>query len=128
MPTLNLGDGADGSITISANKNINSDLITGGRSYADGVYSKVNEIGASSVTLPAGLDGLAAGDEVMLINLMGRTGYIDDKMIKEEVQDYHDRVFYICGPPAMVAGLTDMLRSKLNIPEDRVKIENFTGY
>ncbi|RLA00505.1 MAG: hypothetical protein DRQ47_09415, partial [Gammaproteobacteria bacterium] len=76
MAILNAGNGADGSITISVNKNINSDLVTGGRLYADGVYSKVNVIGASSVTLPTGLNGLAAGDEVMLINLMGRTGNI----------------------------------------------------
>jgi hypothetical protein len=76
MPILKLGDGADGSITISTNKNINSNLITNGRTYADGVYSKVNSIGASSVILPAGLNGLAVGDEVILINLMGRTGYI----------------------------------------------------
>jgi len=76
MATLNAGSGADGSITISTNKNINSTLITGGRFYADGVYSKVNVIDTSSVTLPAGLNGLAPGDEVILINLMGRTGHV----------------------------------------------------
>ena len=35
-------------------------------------------------------------------NWPGRTGYIDDKMIKQETPDYQQRVFYICGPPKMV--------------------------
>ena len=57
----------------------------------------------------------------------GRTGYIDEAMIKEELPDYKERVFYICGPPNMVKALTDALR-KLNISEEKIKTENFTGY
>ena len=58
----------------------------------------------------------------------GRTGYIDDKTIKEEVAGYKERVFYICGPPKMVESLVIILKGKLNIQEDKIKIENFTGY
>ena len=58
----------------------------------------------------------------------GRIGYINDEMIKEEIADYKDRVFYICGPPTMVASLGDILRNRLNIQEDKIKVENFTGY
>jgi len=58
----------------------------------------------------------------------GRTGYIDVSMIKEEIPDYNERVFYICGPPKMVEGLVDILRNKLNIDTSKIKIENFTGY
>ncbi len=58
----------------------------------------------------------------------GRTGFMDDEMIKEEITDYEDRVFYICGPPVMVAGLTDILRNKLSVGEDRIRKENFAGY
>ena len=58
----------------------------------------------------------------------GRTGYIDDKMIKEEITDYIDRVFYICGPSKMVETLKDILKNRVGIPEDRVKRENFAGY
>jgi len=32
----------------------------------------------------------------------GRKGYINAKMVKEEVPDYWKRTFYICGPPKMV--------------------------
>ena len=58
----------------------------------------------------------------------GRTGYIDDKMIKEEMPDYNERVFYICGPPKMVESLIDILKNKLSVKENQIKIENFVGY
>lgn len=58
----------------------------------------------------------------------GKTGYIDDKMIKEEISDYKDRIFYICGPPTMVEGLTNILKNNLDIQEHKIKTENFTGY
>lgn len=58
----------------------------------------------------------------------GRIGYIDDSMIKEDIPDFIERVFYICGPPKMVEGLTAILRDKLNIKEDNIKTENFVGY
>jgi len=58
----------------------------------------------------------------------GKTGYIDDKMIKDEISDYKERVFYICGPPKMVESLFDILKSKLSIDENNIKTENFTGY
>ena len=57
-----------------------------------------------------------------------RTGYIDDRMITEEVADYKERIFYICGPPKMVETLTDILKNKLSLAEDRIKVENFAGY
>lgn len=58
----------------------------------------------------------------------GRTGYIDAQMIKEEIADYKERVFYICGPPKMVETLTDILSNKLSLDKDRIKTENFAGY
>ena len=58
----------------------------------------------------------------------GRRGYIDADMVKKEIPDYKERIFYICGPPIMVATLVDMLRNRLNIAEDNIKTENFTGY
>ena len=58
----------------------------------------------------------------------GRTGYIDEQMIKEEVADYKERVFYICGPPRMVEALTGILKNKLNLPKDKIRLENFAGY
>jgi len=58
----------------------------------------------------------------------GRRGFIDEEMIKEEISDYQERVFYVCGPPKMVESLVDILKSRLALPEDKVKTENFLGY
>jgi len=58
----------------------------------------------------------------------GRIGYIDDRMIKEEISDFKERVFYICGPPQMVESLTDILKNRLAVRENRIRTENFFGY
>ena len=47
---------------------------------------------------------------------------------KEVMPDFLERIFYICGPPRMVDGMKDILKNKLNLPENMIKIENFAGY
>lgn len=58
----------------------------------------------------------------------GRIGYIDDKMVKEEIPDFRERIFYICGPPKMVKRLTTILGEGLNIQKNMIRLENFSGY
>jgi ferredoxin-NADP reductase len=58
----------------------------------------------------------------------GLTGYIDAQMIKQEITDYLERIFYICGPPKMVESITVILKNKLAVGEDKIRTENFTGY
>jgi ferredoxin-NADP reductase len=58
----------------------------------------------------------------------GRTGYIDDRMVREEIPDFNERVFYICGPPKMVESLIDILKNRLAVQENRIRRENFVGY
>ncbi|MDH5174325.1 MAG: FAD-dependent oxidoreductase [Elusimicrobiota bacterium] len=58
----------------------------------------------------------------------GRAGYIDDTMIKEEIPDYRERIFYICGPPRMVESLINVLKNNLDVQQDKIRTENFTGY
>ncbi|MBU4376557.1 MAG: xylene monooxygenase [Candidatus Omnitrophica bacterium] len=57
-----------------------------------------------------------------------RTGLINKDIIKEEVPDYKDRKFYICGPPAMVAAMKKIITEELALPAERVITENFQGY
>ena len=66
------GNGADGSVTLAANKNINTDSIAAGRTCADAANYSVIGLNANSATLATTTAGcLAAGDEVLLINLQG---------------------------------------------------------
>lgn len=57
----------------------------------------------------------------------GYTGYVNVQMIKKEVPDYMERVFYICGPPRMIRAMENLLRD-LNLPKAQVKREIFSGY
>jgi ferredoxin-NADP reductase/nitrite reductase/ring-hydroxylating ferredoxin subunit len=60
----------------------------------------------------------------------GEAGRIDKTMITKYVSEdeLNKSIFYICGPPAMLNALQNILNEKLNISKDRVKIEEFTGY
>jgi ferredoxin-NADP reductase/nitrite reductase/ring-hydroxylating ferredoxin subunit len=60
----------------------------------------------------------------------GEAGRIDKAMITKYVSEdeLNKSIFYICGPPAMLNALQNILNEKLNISKDRVKIEEFTGY
>ena len=57
----------------------------------------------------------------------GYTGRIDAEMIKKEIPDYMERVFYTCGPPAMVKAMENLLKD-LNVPKKNIKKEDFPGY
>jgi glycine betaine catabolism B len=58
----------------------------------------------------------------------GRRGRIDAALVRQEVPDYRERRFYVCGPPGMVNALTEVLRGGLQLPEAQVKTEAFLGY
>jgi ferredoxin-NADP reductase len=56
----------------------------------------------------------------------GLKGHVDGEMIKAQMPDYKDRTFYICGPPSMNQALKKALGDL--VPQDRIKLEDFTGY
>lgn len=57
----------------------------------------------------------------------GKRGYINKDLILELMPDYPERLFYLSGPPKMVMALQQQL-SVLNLPENQVKHDSFTGY
>ena len=57
----------------------------------------------------------------------GRRGHIDLQLIREELPDYMERVFYVCGPPSLVTDLVDALNT-LGVPAANIKTEDFLGY
>jgi ferredoxin-NADP reductase len=42
--------------------------------------------------------------------------------------DLKDSIFYICGPPVMINAMQGLIQNELQIPKERVKIEEFTGH
>ena len=61
------------------------------------------------------------------LSWQGRKGRISEQMIKEFCNDVNNALFYICGPPGMVEGLSNLLKT-MNVPPANVKIEKFAGY
>jgi len=57
----------------------------------------------------------------------GATGVISADMIKKELPDFSDNVFYCCGPPPMVNAMQSMIES-MGLPKNHLKLEYFVGY
>jgi ferredoxin-NADP reductase len=57
----------------------------------------------------------------------GYTGKIDSDMIRKEIPDYVETMFYTCGPLAMVEAMEKLLK-ELGVPEKQIKTERFTGF
>jgi len=55
-------------------------------------------------------------------------GLINSRVIKNEVTDYPERKFYLCGPPSMVEAIEKILREELGIEKEKIVLENFRGY
>ena len=56
----------------------------------------------------------------------GRTGHIDEDLIREEVPDYRDRIFYVSGPPDMVAAAKKAI-ARLGVKPNRIRTDYFPG-
>lgn len=57
-----------------------------------------------------------------------RLGSIDEEMIRAEISDFLERIFYVCGPPTMVHAFRSLLLDTLKVPPAQVKTEEFQGY
>jgi ferredoxin-NADP reductase len=57
----------------------------------------------------------------------GAIGVITSDMIKEEMPDYNERTFYVCGPPPMVQAIQKLVES-IGLQKSQLKLEYFTGY
>ncbi|PWU82272.1 MAG: hypothetical protein DLM72_02590 [Candidatus Nitrosopolaris wilkensis] len=60
----------------------------------------------------------------------GERGRIDKAMLTKYLgdEDMKNSIFYTCGPPSMLKAMQKLLQDDLQIPKERIKIEEFTGY
>lgn len=56
-----------------------------------------------------------------------KVGMINEEVIKKEVPDYIDRIFYISGPPGMVSAFEATLK-KMSVPRKNIMVDFFPGY
>jgi ferredoxin-NADP reductase len=57
----------------------------------------------------------------------GERGHIDAAMLRRQLDGVANAIYYLTGPPGMVAGLRAML-IETGIDEDDIRTEEFTGY
>lgn len=57
----------------------------------------------------------------------GEQGYVDHAMLKRHLTDLSAPMYYLDGPPALVAAMKAML-SKAGVDEEQVRSEEFAGY
>lgn len=57
----------------------------------------------------------------------GETGYVTQAMLLTSVQDLSRPIFYISGPPAMVAAMRKVL-DDAGVKDDKIRTEEFAGY
>ena len=57
----------------------------------------------------------------------GETGLVDKSMLSRYLSDLRGPIYYIAGPPAMVAGIRKMFVAS-GIDEDDIRTEEFAGY
>jgi len=55
-------------------------------------------------------------------------GLINAQVIKNEISDYSQRKFYLCGPPQMVEAMEKILTEELGLTKASIITENFQGY
>jgi glycine betaine catabolism B len=60
----------------------------------------------------------------------GEYGRIDKAMILKylDTNMLNNSIFYICGPPSMLKAMQSLLQDNLEIPKERIKVEEFIGY
>ncbi len=56
---------------------------------------------------------------------VGKVGYIDSQMIRDVMPDYMNRVFYTCGPPAMVETIQKELE-EIGVSDEQIRVERFS--
>jgi ferredoxin-NADP reductase len=57
----------------------------------------------------------------------GETGLINQEMLSRHLTNLQGPIYYVAGPPAMVAGIKAMLVAA-NVDEDDIRTEDFAGY
>jgi ferredoxin-NADP reductase/Na+-translocating ferredoxin:NAD+ oxidoreductase RnfD subunit len=69
----------------------------------------------------------ALTDKDAVMPAWARAGFITAEMIRAEVPDYQERLFYVSGPHSMVTAMMAILR-ELGVQESHIKIDFFPGY
>lgn len=57
----------------------------------------------------------------------GLLGLINSDLIKNQIEDYKERLFFACGPPGMVEAMKNVI-ADLGLPPTQLKLETLVGH
>ncbi|MFA6586252.1 MAG: oxidoreductase [Candidatus Paceibacterota bacterium] len=100
-------------------------LIYANKTEADIVYKNILDIASRVFNLKVIYVISDLKDKAVLWN--GRIGYVDEKMIREEVKDFEERTFYVSGPPSMVFSIEKAVKN-LGLNSSNIKTDFFPGF
>lgn len=97
---------------LGNNSNFNTVLLYSNKTVSEIVYKDLFEIAKK------------VGLKTIYVNT-DKNGYINEELIKKEVSDFKDRIFYISGPHSFVSAMEQMLQK---IGVSKIKTDFFPGY
>jgi ferredoxin-NADP reductase/Na+-translocating ferredoxin:NAD+ oxidoreductase RnfD subunit len=100
-------------------------LLYSNRTTAEIAYREVFDEAARTIGLKTVYAVTGAGEIPPEEN--GHKGHIDGALIRREIPDYRDRIFYISGTHAMVSAMETTLHN-MGIPRGQIKTDFFPGF
>jgi ferredoxin-NADP reductase/nitrite reductase/ring-hydroxylating ferredoxin subunit len=115
-------------VMFDSNRNINNILFK--KEFDD--WANINRNLKIIYTTSEGEDGQheQSSSSTAKSDWKGEHGRIDKTMILKylDTNELNNSIFYICGPPTMLNAMQTLLQEDLQIPKERIKVEEFTGY
>jgi NAD(P)H-flavin reductase len=114
-------------VMFDSNRNINNILFK--KEFDD--WANINRNLKIIYTISEGEDGQhEQSSSSAKSDWKGEYGRIDKAMILKylDTNELNNSLFYICGPPSMLQSMQTLLQEALQIPKERIKVEEFTGY
>lgn len=110
----------------AVDKNIGIDivLVYSNRSIRDIVFKDDLSVMSKSCTFLRVVHVLCEAEQGFKCTV----GQINVGVIKNEIPDYLERKFYLCGPPQMVEAMRKILVDELGLKAENIVTENFQGY
>lgn len=87
--------------------------------YKD-VFEKAETMGIKTIYTLTDIDSIPS-------DWKGQKGRVDEKMIRKEIPDWNERIFYLSGPHQMVTGFEDVLKA-MGVPKKQIKKDFFPGF
>lgn len=84
------------------------------------IFQKAENYGVKTIYTLTDIDNIPK-------NWKGRAGYINEQMLKKEIPDYQNRIFYISGPQLMVQNFEKLLLG-MKVKKRNIITDFFPGY